>query len=351
MYYQLPPCHLKSAMDATLRSPLIICRGAFSPPVILSLLCVIFLVLVSFLQRGQLQHKRRHTVAELTKRFWPTYSLRRAVADPWAWDYEAVEESSCRKKKKRKYHRRTSHMSAIAANRDLLEKGLAVEQNVINIICFVDCNMSKDDMRLDFIEMMTTLAAKYERMRSIPRFDVDERIGECVWCPIERNFVDECVSVDPMYDEYGEDVNTDTEKLVLQRAHSYASQILAPRDESGQDMPLWRVVILSSKAVLLRVDHCICDGVSAVTLLRDIGVKTDSKGKIALEDLSPILRYFVRAGELRIRMLPLKLVCWPPNLIRAVKFLVNCLTLPYEVPNPLRPLPEHFGKPIPSDSM
>ena len=348
MYYQLLLSDLKSAVDVALRSPLIICLGALSSPVILSLLSVIFLLVVRLLQQGRKQHNRRHTMAELMKRLWPTYSLSKAVADPWAWDYEAVEESSSRKrKKKRPYHRRTSHMTAIEANRDLLEKALAVKQNIINIICFFDSNISKDDMRLDFIQTMTTLADKYERMRSIPRFDVDERNGECVWCPIERNFVDECVSVDPMYDECGEDGNN--EKLVLQRAHSHVSQILAPQDDSGQDMPLWRVIILSSKAVLFRIDHCICDGVSAVTLLRDIGVKTSSKGPLALEDLSPILRYFVRAGELRIRMLPLKLLCWPPNLIRAFKFLVNCLKLPYEVPNPLRPLPEHFGRPIPSN--
>ncbi|KAL7491839.1 hypothetical protein ACHAWT_001108 [Skeletonema menzelii] len=238
-------------------------------------------------------------------------------------------------------------MTAIEANRDLLEKALAVKQNVINIICFFDSNISKDDMRLDFIQTMTTLADKYDRMKSIPRFDVDERNGECVWCPIERNFVEKCVCVDPTYDECEEDDNN--EKLVLKRAHSYVSQILSRQDENGQDMPLWRVIILSRKAVLFRIDHCICDGVSAVTLLRDIGVKTSSKEPLVLEDLSPILRYFVRAGELRIRMLPLKLLYWPPNLIRAVKFLVNCLTLPYEVPNPLRPLPEHFGKPIPSN--
>eukprot|EP00985_Skeletonema_marinoi_P007643 scaffold3384_cov122-Skeletonema_marinoi.AAC.1 len=196
---------------------------------------------------------------------------------------------------------------------------------------------------------MTTLATKYERMRSIPRFDVDEHNGDCVWCPIERNFVDGCICVDPIYDQCGED----DEKLVLERAHSYISQILAAHDESGQEMPLWRVIILSSKVALFRIDHCICDGVSAVSLLRDVGVKTSSNSKepLSLEDLSPILRYFVRAGELRIRMLPLKLLCWPPNLIRAVKFLVNCFTLPYEVPNPLRPLAEHFGKPIPSDSI
>lgn len=139
------------------------------------------------------------------------------------------------------------------------------------------------------------------------------------------------------------------EKLVLQRAHEYVSEILAARDESGQDMPLWRVIILSSKFALLRIDHCICDGVSAVTLLRDVGVKTSSKEPLALEDSSPILRCFVRAGDLRIRMLPLKLL-WPPNLIRAIKFLVYCLTLPLEAPNPLRPLSQHFGKPSPSES-
>ena len=349
MYYpQLLLSDLKSAADVALRFPRIICLGAISSPVILSLLSVVFLLVVRLVQRGQKQHKRRHTMAELVKRLWPTYSFTKAVADPWAWDFEAVEDSSSRKRqKKRPYHRRTSHMTAIEANRDLLEKALAVKQNVINIICFFDSNISKDDMRLDFIQTMTTLADKYDRMKSIPRFDVDERNGECVWCPIERNFVDKCVCVDPTYDECEEDDNN--EKLVLKRAHSYVSQILSRQDENGQDMPLWRVIILSRKAVLFRIDHCICDGVSAVTLLRDIGVKTSSKEPLVLEDLSPILRYFVRAGELRIRMLPLKLLYWPPNLIRAVKFLVNCLTLPYEVPNPLRPLPEHFGKPIPSN--
>ena len=349
MHYQLLLDDFRSATDAALRSPLVLWRGAFSSPVILSVLSVLFLLLVHFLQRNRKRQKRQYAIAEVLKRIWPTYSLTKTVADPWAWDFEAVEESSSRtrKRKKRPYHRRTSHMSAIAANRKLLEGALAVKQNVINIIFYFDSNISKESTRLDFVQTMTTLATKYERMRSIPRFDVDGHNGECVWCPIERSFVDECVCVDPIYDQCGED----DEKLVLERAHSYVSQILAAQDESGQDMPLWRVIVLSSKVAMFRIDHCICDGVSAVSLLRDIGVKTSSKEPLALEDLSPILRCFVRAGELRIRMLPLKLLCWPPNLIRAVKFLVNCLTLPYEVPNPLRPLAEHFGKPIPSDSM
>jgi hypothetical protein len=349
MHYQLLLDDLRSATDAALLSPLVLWRKTFSSPVILSLLSVLFLLLVHFLQQSRKQQQRQHTIAEVMRRIWPTYSLTKTVADPWAWDFEAVEESSSRKRKKRPYHRRTSYMSAIPANRTLLEKALAVKQDVINIIFYFDSNISKEMTRLDFVQTMTTLATKYERMRSIPRFDVDGHNGECVWCPIERNFVDGCVCVDPIYDQCGEDDND--EKLVLERAHSYISQILAAQDESGQDMPLWRVIILSSKVALFRIDHCICDGVSAVSLLRDVGVKTSSKEPLALEDLSPILRCFVRAGECRIRMLPLKLLCWPPNLIRAVKFLVNCFTLPYEVPNPLRPLTEHFGKSIPSDSM
>ncbi len=358
MFYHFLLGNLRSAADTALLSPRIMCLQVFSSPVILSLLSVIFLLTVRFLQQRNFvsrKQQRLYTMAEVMRRLWPTYSLRKAFADPWS--FQAVEESSARKRKKRSYHSHTSHMSAIGANRQLMEEALGLKQNVINIIFNFESNLSKDNnenksgdvMRLDFVQTMTTLANKYERMRSIPRFDVDERNGECVWCPIDDipRFVDECVSIDPMYDECGEDDSN--EKLVLQRAHEYVSEILAARDESGQDMPLWRVIILSSKFALLRIDHCICDGVSAVTLLRDVGVKTSSKEPLALEDLSPILRCFVRAGDLRIRMLPLKLL-WPPNLIRAIKFLVYCLTLPLEAPNPLRPLSQHFGKPSPSES-
>jgi len=252
--------------------------GIFSSPVILSLLSVIFPFTVRFLHERILM-KRTHDASSGTR-------------------------------EQRSYRRRTSHMSAMCANRQLLEKGLAVKQNVINIIFYFERsnfseenneNESGDSMRLDFVQTMTALATKYERMRSIPRFDVDERHGECVWCPIDDipRLVGECVSVDPMYVARGEDDSN--EKLVLQRAHKYVSEILAAQDKSGQDIPLWRVIILSSKFALFRIDHCIGDGLSAATMLRDVGVKTTSKEPLILEDLSPILKYFVRAGDLRIR--------------------------------------------------
>ena len=142
MYYQFLLDDLRSATDAALLSPLVLWRKAFFSPVILSLLSVLVLLLVHFLQQRRKQQKRQHTIAEVMKRIWPTYSLTKTVADPWAWDFEAVEESSSRtrKRKKRPYHRRTSHMSAIAANRKLLEEALAVKQNVINIIFYFDSN-------------------------------------------------------------------------------------------------------------------------------------------------------------------------------------------------------------------
>jgi hypothetical protein len=47
-------------------------------------------------------------------------------------------------------------------------------------------------------------------------------------------------------------------------------------------------------------------------------------------------------------MSPLKLL-WPPYLYRAASFLAHTLSLGKEPPNPLRPLPEDSGLPMPSN--
>ena len=88
---------------------------------------------------------------------------------------------------------------------------------------------------------------------------------------------------------------------------------------------------------------------AAVTLLKEIGTKTSSKLPLELSDLSPILRAIDKAGDLRIALSPLKLL-WLPNLVRAISFLVSCMSLGKEPPNPLRPLPEDLGSPIPSQN-
>ena len=62
--------------------------------------------------------------------------------------------------------------------------------------------------------------------------------------------------------------------------------------------------------------------------------------------MSPILRAIEKAGDLRIALSPLILL-WPPNLVRAIRFLAQCLSFGKEPPNPLRPLPEDSGSPIP----
>ena len=90
MYYQFLLDDLRSATDAALLSPLVLWRKAFFSPVILSLLSVLVLLLFHFLQQSRKQQKRQHTIAEVMRRIWPTYSLTKTVADPWAWDFEAV---------------------------------------------------------------------------------------------------------------------------------------------------------------------------------------------------------------------------------------------------------------------
>eukprot|EP00978_Attheya_sp_CCMP212_P005641 scaffold12632_cov52-Attheya_sp.AAC.2 len=249
-----------------------------------------------------------------------------------------------RSKKKPKYHRRTSHASAIGANRQFLQEALSMKQNVIHATLFFeeqDGSTNSELMRQDFINMMTTLAKKYERMGSVPYFDVDAS-GECVWCPIDDldGSIDKAVIFDSEYDKYTDDVH------VLQRAHAHIGTILSTQDE-GHAMPLWRVILLSPSAALIRIDHCICDGLSALTLLKEIGTKTSSNEPLTLSDLSPILRAIDKAGDIRISLAPLKLL-WPPNLVRAISFLAECLTVGKEPPNPLRPLPEDIGSPIPS---
>lgn len=84
-------------------------------------------------------------------------------------------------------------------------------------------------------------------------------------------------------------------------------------------------------------------------MLREVGVKTSSKKPLKLSDLSPILRAIEKAGDLRVALSPLKLL-WPPSLVRAVSFLAHTLRLGKEPSNPLRPLREHVGSPVPSQS-
>lgn len=112
--------------------------------------------------------------------------------------------------------------------------------------------------RADFKEMMMTLATKYERMGAIPRFDADAN-GECVWHRIDSldESVDRAVLLDSEFDEKCTD-----DVRPLNRAHVHIGTLMTAQDEKGLAMPLWRVVILSPKAVLFRIDHCISDGLS-----------------------------------------------------------------------------------------
>ena len=87
----------------------------------------------------------------------------------------------------------------------------------------------------------------------------------------------------------------------------------------------------------------------ATTLLKAVGVKTSSKMPLTLSDMSPILRAVDKAGDLRVALSPLKLL-WLPNVVRAISFIKECLSLGKEVPNPLRPLPADAGSPIPSQA-
>lgn len=236
----------------------------------------------------------------------------------------------------RRYQRRTSHASTMQANRPLLKEVSGMKQNVINVLLSVDGSPT----RADLVNMMTTLADKFERMHSIPY--VDEN-GVCTWLPIQdlTGAIDKAVIIDSQYNENGAD-----EQRILQRAHTHIGEILTAGEDS-LPLPLWRSILLSPTTVLIRIDHCICDGLSAVTLLKDIGAKTSSNTPLSLSDLSPILSAIEKAGDMYIALAPLKLL-WPPNLIRAVSLLVSCLSHPNAYPNPLRPLPEHAGKVIPN---
>ncbi len=229
-----------------------------------------------------------------------------------------------------------------------------MKQNVINSILFFrqdnNAPTSARDMRNDFVMMMAILANKYDRMKSIPRFN-DKR--KCIWHPIytlERS-IDNAVSIDA--DFLSRKANNDnvSDSRILQRAHVHIGQILLSHDDNGNSMPLWRVVLLSPNAVLIRIDHCICDGLSAATLLRDIGTKEGNAREVRLQlgDISPILKKIHELGDYRILSLPLKLL-WMPYLWRAVSFLKANLNLPRDIPNPLRPLPGST-MPIPNASV
>jgi len=162
----------------------------------------------------------------------------------------------------------------------------------------------------------------------------------CLWHSIKEldNAIDKSVIIDDEYADHEED----DEQYVLQRAHAHIGTILS----ASSDLPRWKVILLSSTKVLFRIDHCVCDGLSAVTLLREIGVKTSTKLPLSLSDLSPILRSIEEAGDLRIALLPLRLL-WPPNLFRAISLLISSLSHQSAPPNPLRP--EQVGSCIPKE--
>ena len=168
---------------------------------------------------------------------------------------------------------------------------------------------------------------------------IDEN-GVCSWRPIQD--LDKAIEKSVIIDDDRHADHEDNEQLVLRRAHAHIGTILT----NSSELPRWKVILLSPTKVLFRIDHCICDGLSAVTLLREIGVKTSSKLPLSLSDLSPILRSIEEAGDLRIALLPLRLL-WPLNLFRAISLLISSLSHQSAPPNPLRP--ENVGSCISSE--
>ena len=110
--------------------------------------------------------------------------------------------------------------------------------------------------RIDLVSGMRTLATKYERMGAVPRFEAG---GECVWDRL-RNIdasIEKAVVIDSEYDnKFNDEVHS------LHRAHIHIGTILPAEDEAGEALPRWRVVLLSPTAALIRIDHCVCDGLS-----------------------------------------------------------------------------------------
>ena len=68
--------------------------------------------------------------------------------------------------------------------------------------------------------------------------------------------------------------------------------MLLGQDEQGRPMPYWRAIVLSSNALLVRIDHSIGDGLALVTLLKEVGTKKRLDGKedqpLELHDFSPL---------------------------------------------------------------
>ena len=154
-------------------------------------------------------------------------------------------------KKRPKYYRRTSRASAIQANRKFLHEAVSMEQNVINSVLFFDESPS----RADLLSMMMTLAVKYERMGSVAQVDSH---GECTWLRIKdlHDAIGRAVVIDTDYEKSRDDAHA------LLRAHAHIGTILSTHDDEENPMPLWRVVMLSPTAALIRIDHAVCDGLS-----------------------------------------------------------------------------------------
>ena len=253
--------------------------------------------------------------------------------------------SNSTKKKKR----RTSLATALQANRVNLEKNMGMKQNMVNaILCFADGDAPTRD---EMVGLMTKLARKFERIRCRPVCP-DPKATTCNWEPVEdlEAAIDRCVTQ--------ETISPNNERAMLQRVEEHKAKIVLGHDETtGASMPLWRIIILNPSTVLVRMDHSIGDGLSLVTLLREIATRSpedrdkkasSSSSEIRLGDLSPLLRYFESFSDRAVQLRPLALL-WPPNLWRAISFMSGTISAEKEMDNPLRPKPEHFYKVIPPE--
>lgn len=214
---------------------------------------------------------------------------------------------------------------------------MGLQQNIVNIALAFDKGdaPSVDEMR----GVVRTLASKFERLRSVPEADARGTVTFRDMADFEAALGKIVYTISEP-----EDARQRLENLKLETMETTVE---------GVEVPLWRVVLLPPTTWVLRIDHALGDGLSLVGVLLHIGTDAASGEPLKLRDLSPLMRRVEEAGEWAGWMRKLRLVVWPPLLVRTLATMTRGGRMPPHKPMPLMRRegePGPHGETIPAES-
>lgn len=197
------------------------------------------------------------------------------------------------------------------------------KQQIIAVQLFFD---EGAPCREEMMGIGRTLCERFVRMRGIP-VDV-ETYRE--WKDVDD--VEQALQKIIVQQDLKSDTK-DEARLFLEKVKG--QDILTSMD--GIEVPLWRCYMVGQRCITLCIDHAIADGLSLSTLLAVVATVSPDGPNLTLEEVSPILKRIVEAGDGAISFLPWRLL-WPLNLYRAFRAMRPAFTAKTDVANPLQPI-------------